>query len=84
MGKGRWAETAISWDFGPGGVQWGAPGKSPRRSPVESGRGVSGGKAQAPISPGEGFDCFPSERIAILASSGMQEAASSDFQQIGQ
>lgn len=32
----------------------------------------------------EGFYCFFSENRVILASSRMQEAASSDFQQIGQ
>lgn len=62
----------------------GALEKRPRRGPVESRAGVSGGKAQARISPGEGFDSFFEENIAILASSGMQEAASSDFQQMVQ
>lgn len=39
------------------GVEWG---------------GVSEGKAQAQIFPGEGFDFFLGENIAILASSKMQ------------
>lgn len=47
-------------------------------------KGLSGGKAQAQISPGEGFGYVFSESNAILASFGMQEAASPDFQQIGQ
>ena len=43
------------------------------------------GKRRTPnISPGEGFGSFLGERIAILASSGVQEAASPDFHQIGQ
>ena len=58
--------------------------KTPSRGPVESGRRLSGGKAQAPISPGEGFGSFLGESIAILASSEVQEAASPDFHQIGQ
>ena len=62
----------------------GAPGKRPRTGPVESGGGVSGGKAQAPISPGKGFDCFISETSYILTSSGMQVPSLFDFQQIGQ
>jgi hypothetical protein len=40
-------------------------------------------KAQPHIPPGEGFGYFLEESIAILASSGVQEAASPDFQQIG-
>ena len=62
----------------------GALGKRPRKGPVESGRGVSGGKAQARISPKGSFDCLLGESIAILAGSEVQEAAPSDFQQIGQ
>lgn len=61
----------------------GPVGKRPRRNPVE-GRGGVQRKAQAPISPEEGFDYDLRETITILASSEMQEAASSDFQQIRQ
>ena len=68
---------AISGCRGRGG---GALGKRPRRSPVEGRGGVSGGKAQAQISPGEGFDCFLRESSVILASSVMQAAAFFGFQ----
>lgn len=62
----------------------GAQGKNPRRSPVEGRGGVSEEKAQAPISPREGFDCLLEESIAISTSSEMQVPSSFDFQQIGQ
>ena len=67
-----------------GGANGGALGKSPRRGPVESGRGVPGGKAQAPISPGEGFGCLLGETTDILVSSEMQVPSFFDFQQTGQ
>lgn len=58
----------------------GALRKRPRKGPVEGRGGVSGGKAQAPISPGEGFGCLLGETTDILVGSEMQVAAFFDFQ----
>lgn len=58
--------------------------KTSQEGAVEDKVGGAGKKDQAPISPGEGFNCFLEESIAILDGSEVQEAASSDFQQIGQ
>lgn len=68
---------------------WGSPigelrEKVPRGGSRARIQGVSGGKAQAHISPGEGFGYFLEESIAILASSGVQVPSFFDFQQIGQ
>ena len=58
MEKGRWAETAISWDFGPGGVQWGSFRKTSQEEPGrERGRGVRG-KSTSPNSPQGGLQLF--------------------------
>ena len=54
--------------------------KSLRRSPVEGRGGVSGGKVQAPISPGEGVGFLLGETIAVLAGSEVQVPSFFDFQ----
>ena len=48
MEKGHWEYTAISWDFGPRGVQWGSFRKTSQEGPGrEQERGVQ------PWGPGE-------------------------------
>jgi len=84
MEKGRWEYTAISGDFVPGEAKWGSfKKKSQEGAGRERERGVRA-KSPSPNIPGEGFDWFLSESVAILAGSGVQEAASPDFQQMGQ
>jgi len=56
----RWARAGFSWSFGPGGRQWGALGKRPRRKQGrEQGRGGHGKSPSLNFPKGPGFDFFP-------------------------
>ena len=82
-GNGLWAYTGLPWASGPGGGQRGeAMGKTPGRGPRARISGMSGEGVHPQSSPKGCLSCLLREKIAILGSSVLQVAASSDFQQM--
>ena len=82
-GKRSLGVYGASLGFGPGGRQGGeATGKVPGRGSRARISGVSVRKAQLRKSPKGCLGCLLREKIAILGSSVLQEAAFFDFQQM--
>ena len=62
----HWVWDAISWGFGPRGVQWGRPWEKPQEGGVERvGEGCPG-KSSSPDFPGGGLQLFAERKATII------------------